>query len=161
MRASLRWLLLAVLPACAVHGPLLRGAAAPAVRAAVEASWHGHIDGAMRKDLDAVMAMYADDVVYVVDGNAPVVGRADLRAMEQRGMATGAVLSAQHAIEALRVDGDLAYELGLVRGQVAPAGQPPATVVFHFVALWRQGDDGAWRVAHLVGQVEAAPAPRD
>ena len=103
--------------------------------------------------------MYADDVVYAIEREQPVTGKAAVRAMEARGMATGEVGAVHHSIDALRVDGDLAYELGSVTGEVTPNGQAAQHVVFHFVALWRCGSDDVWRLAHLIGQVEAAPLP--
>lgn len=151
--------LLLSLAACAAPSPLLLGGDPEPVRAAIDAAWRGHIAGARSKDLAAVVAMYTDDCVYAVDGAPPVIGKSALRAMEQRGMATGEVHSARHAIAALRVDGDLAYELGSVTGDVAPTGQPAQHVVFHFLGLWRRDDAGDWRLAHLVGQVEAAAPP--
>lgn len=149
------------LAACAAPSQLLLGSDADRVHAAIDAAWRGHIAGAQHRHLDALVAMYDDDCVYVVDGAAPVVGKAALRAMEQRGISTGEVVRARHGVEALRVDGDLAYELGVVEGEVAPSGQPAQHVVFHFVAMWRKSDAGEWRLAHLVGQVESAPAFRD
>lgn len=150
-------LLPVVLTACSTTGPLVLGDRdAETVRAAIEAAWRSHILGARQKNLDAVCAMYADDIVYAIDGERPVVGAAAVRTMEERGMQTGEVASARHTIEALRVDRELAYELGIVEGEVAPHGQRPQHVVFHFVALWRRNEAGAWRMAHLVGQVEAA-----
>ncbi len=152
-------LLLTVAAACTTPGPLLRGSHAAEVRLAIDAAWRDHIAGARAKDLDAVVAMYAEDCVYAIDGVAPVVGRAALTAMERRGLSTGEVLAAHHQIQALRVDADLAYELGQVTGSVAPTGQPAQRVVFHFVGLWRRTGDGDWRLAHLVGQAESASPP--
>lgn len=148
-----------VIGACSTTGPLVLGDRdAETARAAIEAAWRSHILGAQQKHLDAVCAMYADDIVYAIDGERPVVGAAAVRTMEERGMQTGEVVNARHTIEALRVDRELAYELGIVEGDVAPQGQRPQHVIFHFVALWRRSDAGAWRMAHLVGQVEAAAA---
>jgi ketosteroid isomerase-like protein len=146
--------------ACAAPGPLVLGdPTATGVRAVIDAAWRGHIAGAQQKDLDAVVAMYADDIVYVIEQKQPVTGKAAVRAMEQRAMASGEVGTVHHSIDALRVDGDLAYELGSVVGDVTPTGRAPQHVVFHFVALWRCGPDDVWRLAHLVGQAEAALPP--
>jgi uncharacterized protein (TIGR02246 family) len=150
------------LAACAggppLAGPPLFGDGADLVAAAIDDAWRQHIDAARRKDLDGTVAIYTDDAVYVVDGTPPVNGRAALRTMEERGMAAGDVVSARHTTEALRVDGDLAWELGTVAGDVAPKGQQAQYVVFHYVAMWRMSKDRTWRIAHLVGQVEAVVA---
>jgi uncharacterized protein (TIGR02246 family) len=145
---------LSALAACAA-GPPMHGDGAGFVAAAIDTAWRQHIEAARRKDLDGTVAIYTDDAVYVVEGEAPVQGRAALRTMEQRGMANGDVVSAAHTTDALRVDGDLAWELGTIAGDVAPKGQAAQFVVYHYIAMWRLGKDREWRIAHIVGQVEA------
>jgi acyl transferase domain-containing protein len=86
---------------------------------------------------------------------APVVtGKDALRTMEGRGLEAGAVVAATHRVESLRVTGDFALEMGTVAGEVAPVGQPPQRVVYHFVAHWRFEADHGWRIARLCGYVD-------
>lgn len=135
--------------------PLLRGDAADRVHDALDRAWRDHIAAAQRHDVPGVVAIYTDDAVYVVEGSPPVRGRAALEEMERRGLDAGEVLRAEHATDALRVDGDLAWELGTITGDIRPQDQDPQRVVFHYIAMWRLGTDRKWRIAHLVGQVEA------
>ena len=71
--------------------------------------------------------------------------------MEARTLADYDVVSAEHAIDALRAFGDGAYELGTVIGPIRPKDGEPQTVTFHFMAMWRRQADGAWRIAHMAG----------
>jgi uncharacterized protein (TIGR02246 family) len=137
--------------------PLLGDPDAAEVRGAIEAAWRQHIDAAQRKDLDGVLAIYADDASYSIPGTPPVRGREELRAMEARGLQAGEVLNVRHKVEALRVDGDLAFELGTVAGDVRPADKAAQHVRFHYVALWRFEADGAWRIVYLAGQTAGGP----
>ena len=146
---------LALLASCALQGPRLLGEEAEAVRASIDAAWRAHAAAAKARDADGLVAIYADDAVYVVEGNPPVVGKKQLAAMETRGLGQGEVLGVRHRCDALRVDGDIAWELGSIDATVRPKGQEPQTVTFHFVAMWKLGKDRAWRIGHLVGQVEA------
>jgi uncharacterized protein (TIGR02246 family) len=125
------------------------------VRAAIDDAWRQHIDAAQRKDLAAVLAIYADDVVYVVPGAQEARGRAEIETLEAEALATNDVLDATHRIDALRVYGDLAYELGTVRGPIRPRGQEASVVTFHFMAMWRLQVDGRWRIAHFMGLPES------
>jgi uncharacterized protein (TIGR02246 family) len=124
---------------------------AAVVRDAVSRAWRGHIDAAIRKDLGAVLDIYAEDIVYIVEGSPEVRGREAIAAMEARTLADYDVVSAEHTIDALRVFGDVAYELGTVIGPIRPQDGEPQTVIFHFMAMWRRQADGAWRIAHIAG----------
>ncbi len=122
-----------------------------AVRDAISKAWRDHIDAAIRKDLDTVVDIYADDIVYVVAGSPEIRGRETMTTMEARTLAEFDVVSAEHTSDAMRAFGNVAYELGTVIGPIRPKDGEPRTVTFHFMAMWRRQADGAWRIAHMVG----------
>ncbi len=129
-------------------------AAVDAVRAAIAAQWRRHMDAAIRKDLAGVMEIYAEDIFYTVSGQE-ARGRDAMEEMEAATLQATDVIEAAHTTLGLNVAGNLAYEMGTITGSVRPKEQPAANVVFHFVAVWRQQADGAWRIQHLVGEPEA------
>lgn len=131
------------------------------VRSAIEQAWAEHIAAAQRKDLDAVMAIYADDVVYVTPDLQSVRGAAAVRKMEAGTLATATVIEARHSIRGLQVDGDVAYELGSVAGAIQSGDAGPARVVYHFMAMWNRAAGGRWRIRYLVGQPETVVEPGD
>ncbi len=120
------------------------------VSATIARLWREHIDAAKRKDAAAVVTIYADDILYRVPGEE-VRGRAAIAAMEARTLAEADVIDAQHTTTSLRIFGDIAYELGTVVGPIRAGGDPPRTVTFHFMALWKRGADNAWRIQSFVG----------
>jgi len=122
------------------------------VRAAVSRAWADHIAAAEKKDVAAVVAMYADDVVYIIDGGEEVRGRAAIEKMEATALASCDVLAAIHTIEALTLAGDAAYELGTVAGSIKKPDQPPEHMTFHFMAMWQRQRDGTWRIRYMVGR---------
>lgn len=124
------------------------------VRETISSAWRDHIDAAIRKDLKAVLDIYADDIIYVVGGAPEVRGREAIAAMEARTLAEADVVAAEHTIASLRVFGDVAYELGTVIGPVRPEAGEVRTVTFHFMAMWRRQADGAWRIALMAGRPE-------
>ncbi len=125
-----------------------------AIAATLHAHWTAHIAAAVRKDLAATVAIYADDIVYAAPGAPVAEGLEPVTAMEAASLRDGFVVSAEHVTHALRVFGDQAYELGTVIGPVGATGQPPTVITFHFAAVWRRGADGEWRILRFTGQPE-------
>ena len=123
---------------------------------AISDAWRRHISAAKRKDLEAVMEIYADDALYIVPGGQNVRGRAAIKEMEAQALAEADVLQAEHTIESLKVFGDIAYELGTITGPIRQREKDPVTVTFHFMAMWQRQSDGVWRIRYFVGQPENA-----
>jgi uncharacterized protein (TIGR02246 family) len=122
-----------------------------AVRTAISAAWRDHIAAAQRKDADAVMRLYDDDISYSIPGSIEHHGRAAVDSMERAGLAAADVISATHTTHQLEQFGDRTYEIGTVEGPVQPQGGEAKRVTFHYMALWQRQADGSWRIRHLVG----------
>ena len=120
---------------------------------AIASMWREHIDAAKRKDTAAVLEIYAEDVVYVVGGQEQR-GRAAMAVSEAEALRGADLIAAEHTTRGLHVIGDVAYEVGSVVGPVRPVGGEAQVVRFHFMATWRRGADGIWRIRHLVGDPE-------
>lgn len=131
------------------------------IRSAIHAAWTDHIAAVRRSDLGAVMELYGKGAIYVVPGSVLARGRTEIERMETRAMASAEVLEAHHATEAIRVYGDVAYEVGTVVGRVRPNGEPTVYVGFRYMATWRLQSDGAWRVGVMVGEYLDDPNPGD
>lgn len=149
---ALLWIV-AALSGCS--SPTPRGAAIgstePQVRAAISRAWRDHIDAAKRKDLKGVVAMYAEEVVYIVPKASEVRGRPAIETMEAQGLAAADVLDAAHTIHDLQVFDNVAYEIGTVAGPIRAQGQPAQILTFHFMGMWQRQGDGTWRLWYLVG----------
>jgi ketosteroid isomerase-like protein len=135
----------------------------PAVREAIAAAWREHFDAVRREDEGTVGRIYADDVVYMVPGEGEVRGRQAIDEMEAQGLRGADILDVVHTTEALRVYGDIAYELGTVVGPVRPKGERARTVTFRYTARWKREPDkyvgwhhfeGRWRIQYMVGEPE-------
>jgi uncharacterized protein (TIGR02246 family) len=156
----MRTLPLLALAACASTPPDDDGV----VRDAIGRAWRDHFAAVKRKDAAGTGELYADDVVYIVPGEVEVRGRKAIDEMEAQGLASADILDVFHTTEALRVHGDLAYELGTVVGPVRPHGQPAKVVTFRYMARWKREPatyvgwhrfGGRWRIQHMVGQPES------
>ena len=59
--------------ACATPGPKLIGSGADDVASSIDAAWRAHSAAAIARDAEAIVGIYADDAVYVVDGQRPII----------------------------------------------------------------------------------------
>jgi len=123
------------------------------VRAEISDAWAAHIEAGKAKDEEGVVDIYAADVFYQVPG-IEARGKEEIDALERETMATTDVIDAKHTTRQLEVHGDLAYELGTIVGPVRPHGQEAVVMTFHFMAQWKRGADGVWRLRRLVGEPE-------
>ncbi len=147
-----------VLAACA---PARHADDVEEARSAIGEAWRDHIAAAKRKDAARVGRLYADDVVYIVLGECEVRGRKAIDEIEAQGLASADVLDAVHTTEALRVYGDIAYEIGTVVGPVRPRDQPVKVVTFRYMARWKRQPKTSlgwhvtpahWRIQYIVGE---------
>jgi uncharacterized protein (TIGR02246 family) len=122
------------------------------VQAAISTVWEDHLAAAKRGDVAHIADIYAENAVYVVPGGEETRGKPAIDAMERKGLETTAVAEAAHTTHALRLAGDVAYELGTITGRVGPKGQEPKRMDYHFMAMWQRQASGAWRLRYLIGQ---------
>ena len=122
------------------------------VRRAIGRAWADHIAAAKRRDLAGVIAMYAKDAVYAVGGGPEVRGRPAIDSMEAQGLRAVTLIDARHETHAVRLAGDIAYEVGTIIGPVKPAGDTARVVAFNFMAQWRREPGDIWRLTYLVGR---------
>lgn len=149
-RSLLAALLPAVLVGCA-SAPTAESSAADA-GPAIERAWNEHIEAAQRKDLPAVMQIYAEDIVYAFEGQPDLRGRAALEISESAALAGADVLEAVHTTLALQAFDEYAFELGSIVGPVQPHGGEASVVRYHYMAYWQRGPDGVWRIRRLAGR---------
>lgn len=131
------------------------GADEQAVRA-VHATWIAAVNAG---DLDRLLALMADDVVFLAPGQAPV-GRLEFPA-GFAGAHRQFRIQCSSALEEVVVVGDLAHTLSrdaLTLTPLAGAGTPAAALAGHRITLYRKQPDGRWLLARDAHTL--APVPR-
>jgi uncharacterized protein (TIGR02246 family) len=98
----------------------------------------------LRRDFDAVAALYADDAVLLPPQEPAVHGRAAIRTW------TAAVPRVTRIV--LQVDdlgggGDVAYMRGTFAMTLEPEGAPAVPVAGKYVEILKKQADGTWRFA--------------
>ena len=106
-------------------------------------------------DVDTVLDLMTDDVVFLVAGQPPMQGRAAFE-RRLRGLLAQHRIESTHAVREVGVDGDLAYTWTDLAIRVMPhagGAAPPARSGSTLSVLRRQAD-GRWRMvrdANLLG----------
>jgi steroid delta-isomerase len=144
---------------------LLLGLASPAAaddaagRAALESASRA-LDAALQKDdAEGVMAHVAEDVVMMPPGEAPVLGKAAMRAWYEGFLAGYETVSLAFSEREVMMDGDLAVLQGRHEWTLAPRpGGDPFTDVGSYLQVWRRQPDGRWLFAREIWN-SAAPPP--
>lgn len=104
-----------------------------------------------RGDLDTVLSLMTDDVVFMVPGREPFgreVFAANSQAMQ------GMTFEGHSAIRELQVLGDWAYLRNHLEMTLTPPGGTPTHRAGHTLTILRKEADGRWRLArdaNLVG----------
>jgi len=117
---------------------------------AVRAVATGIVDADNEGDLARVLDHYAEDAVLMPPGEDPVVGRARIRPRYEELFASFRPSIESHVDEAC-VSGSLAFVRGRTEGRMVPKEPGEARSVDDaYLMLLRKGDDGAWRISHLM-----------
>ena len=105
-------------------------------------------------DIDTVLGLMTDDVVFMVPGREPF-GK-DAFAAASRGM-SGVRMEGNNDIRELVVLGDIAYLRNHIAITITPTGGAPTRRAGYTLTILRKGQDGRWRLArdaNLLSKVE-------
>ena len=97
------------------------------------------------RDWDALLAMCTDDVVFSPPGEPKVSGSGVRTFLE----AFPVIKAFNWGFDDIDVSGDLAVGVGWGKMIVEAEGQD-ASMNFKFADVFRRGDDGSWRFAHVI-----------
>lgn len=131
---------------CASTPPYsVSGSAADEIRARS----HAIAAAEARKDIETALTFWEENAVVHFEGTPAVVGKAGLRAVYQQFFASG-FLEFTPAITSVEVarSGDLAYETG-VNNITYDRGGQRVVDVSKYLAVWRRGAGGEWKLAAL------------
>ena len=111
-----------------------------------------------RKDVDLLLELVTDDVVFM-PGNAPsVVGRAALK-QAYGAMFAGFEFEQSFAPEEIQVGGNWAFVRGTDTLEMKPlAGGDPVVVRGRGISILRRVEDGSWKFARGITNTESSQA---
>jgi uncharacterized protein (TIGR02246 family) len=113
-----------------------------------EAQIRGVIETWMRAtaagDVDTVLSLMTDDVVFMVPGAAPF-GK-EVFANASKGM-QGAAISGTNEVREIVVLGDFAFTRNYLEVTMTPASGAAVKRTGYTLSIFRKGADGRWRLA--------------
>jgi uncharacterized protein (TIGR02246 family) len=119
--------------------------------AALLATW---LRATREGDVDAVLELMTEDVIFLVAGQPPMTGR-DAFATQLRSVLREHAIDYQSTVEEVQVCGDLAYcRTRLEVIITSKHGNTPMRRSGHTLSVFRKGGDGKWRLsrdANLLG----------
>ena len=135
--------------------------AAPAPRAAVEAATAAFHQALRANDAGALFAYVADDVVMMPPREAPVRGKAAMRAWYAGFLSQFRTSSLILTDREVFVGDGWAVEAGAFEWGLAPAAGGETTVDRgHYMQVWKAQPDGQWRFAREIWNGSAPEGAR-
>jgi uncharacterized protein (TIGR02246 family) len=109
----------------------------------------------MSGDIEGLMARCTDDVVSMPPGLPAIVGQDDLRAYYEAAYSQLSIEALEMTPEETHVAGDWAFSRGKFEETVVPSEGEPFDVVGKFLFIFHREADGSWKVARLIGNMDA------
>ena len=106
-----------------------------------------HVSAVNSADVDANMAGFTDDTVYMPPNSAPIRGKSELAKMV-RSWFEDFQVSIEMVPEETIVSGDWAFQWGLLHGETRPRdGGDAIPMDWKFIYIYRRQPDGSWKIA--------------
>ena len=176
MRFAFAWMIvLASISAAPAQQPRRSHAAAAAAQQHSLEADQKAIGDLQRRDIEAniavdtekLLALRTDDVVYLVPGRAPLVGKDAVRAyLEEirKQLADWNMVGYEENWQEVQVVGDFAFQWGTVNIRAKQEGERrESEAVRNVVQVLKRQPDGSWKIARAIWNIQtpqpAPPAP--
>lgn len=101
----------------------------------------------MKGDLETVLTLMTEDVVFLTPGNPPMRGR-DAFAASFRGVSSQMQMNVARDIQEVFVEGSLGYAITHLTVSMTPSGGgQPVRRSGHVLSVFRKQRDGRWAIA--------------
>jgi uncharacterized protein (TIGR02246 family) len=107
-------------------------------------------------DLDAKMALFSSDIVFLSPGAPPVVGKDNVRAFHETGWKTSQVVQCTGTVDEVKVLGDWGFVRGTFSGQSKSADGSVTPYSGKYINVVRQ-EDGHWKIARVIWNNDGRP----
>jgi uncharacterized protein (TIGR02246 family) len=119
----------------------------PQAQAAVAQGYRRWVAATQRKDVEAVVALYADDAIVLPPGGEPVAGREHIRKFYETYYADPfQLLSEDFSSTSLVLCGDLAVNTAVYSGQIERGEKGRIHFMGKNLVIWKQDKRGSWKI---------------
>jgi len=123
------------------------GSSPTADRSAFDAAHQAFAAAEVRKDVDAMLQTWSDDIVLMPPGKDPVYGKESVaKYLDPLRQSKHRVLSERFETTDLRIEGDIAYEVGHVIGEEQAPGAAVSKYRTKYLSVWKRQADGRWQI---------------
>jgi ketosteroid isomerase-like protein len=119
------------------------------------------IEASIALDVDKLLELRTDDVVYLPPGHAPVLGKPALRqylAEVQEQFANTDIVGYDQTWQEVQVVGDLACQWGSTETRLKPAVGSETVHMSNTIRILKRQPDGIWKISRVIWN-DAAPKP--
>lgn len=110
----------------------------------VVATWQ---EATRKGDVDAILPLMTEDVVFLIPGQPPMTGRAGFAAGMRKMVGTHRILS-DGVVEEVAVSGDMAYCRTRLEVRIEPlAGGAAMRRAGYTLSVFRRNAEGQWQIA--------------
>lgn len=107
-------------------------------------------------DLETILALMTEDVVFLLPGQPPLRGRAAFAACSQGN--SGLKISGTHAIQEIEIHGDFAWCWNQLRISITPENGSTIHRSGPVLTVFRREGDGKWRLHRDANLLTVEPA---
>jgi uncharacterized protein (TIGR02246 family) len=117
------------------------------IRASIDQNYRSWVQATKRKDVAAVLAIYADDAIVLPPGRDPVTGRDAIREFyKEYYSGSWKLLDEQFTNTSLVLRDDLAIETAEYSGQIDQAEKGRIRFKGKNLVIWKRQQDGSWKL---------------
>ena len=110
-------------------------------------------------DVERVLSLTAEDVVFLLPGRPPMRGRSSFKAMFKEGPKDQRIQSAIET-EEIKIEGNIAYTVNhLEVTKHDPEAGPPTRLTGYVLSIFRKEPDGRWVLARDANLLTPESAP--
>lgn len=103
------------------------------------------MEASLAEDVDRVLRLMAEDVVFLLPGQPPMRGRAAFAAASRAGAGKFRLVEGRPQVQEIRIAGDLAFCWNYLDITIQPLPDgPPMRRAGHILSVFRKEPDGRW-----------------
>lgn len=129
------------------------------VQAAIEENAAKFAEALVNGDVETILTYYTDDAIVMAPNAPEMIGLEAIKAGFTQMMESGNLQSFVFNVKEVRIMGDRACDIGNYDLSILlPDGENTGTDNGKYIAIWKQADDGSWKMSIDIWNTSMPPA---